>query len=91
MAANADTRARYGSQLEYELDVIAKMGFPGYFLIVADFIQWAKANDIPVGPGRGSGAGSVAAATQGKTTADQAASGSARAAARAPARWSPGR
>jgi DNA polymerase-3 subunit alpha len=37
------------------------MGFPGYFLIVADFIQWAKANDIPVGPGRGSGAGSVVA------------------------------
>ncbi len=59
--ADAETRARYGKQLEYELDVIAKMGFPGYFLIVADFIQWAKANDIPVGPGRGSGAGSVVA------------------------------
>ena len=41
--------------------VIADMGFPGYFLIVADFIQWAKAQGIPVGPGRGSGAGSVAA------------------------------
>ena len=61
LAADDETRARYGKQLEYELDVIAKMGFPGYFLIVADFIQWAKANDIPVGPGRGSGAGSVVA------------------------------
>jgi len=58
---DAETRARYETQLEYELDVIANMGFPGYFLIVADFIQWAKANDIPVGPGRGSGAGSVVA------------------------------
>ena len=61
MGADEATVARYGTQLEYELDVIATMGFPGYFLIVADFIQWAKANDIPVGPGRGSGAGSVAA------------------------------
>ncbi len=61
LGADAETRERYGTQLEYELDVIAKMGFPGYFLIVADFIQWAKANDIPVGPGRGSGAGSVVA------------------------------
>ncbi len=62
-AIDADevARARYGERLEYELGVIAKMGFPGYFLIVADFIQWAKAQDIPVGPGRGSGAGSVAA------------------------------
>ncbi len=59
--ADAATSTRYETQLEYELDVIAKMGFPGYFLIVADFIQWAKANDIPVGPGRGSGAGSVVA------------------------------
>ena len=61
MGADAATRARYGERLAYELDVIARMGFPGYFLIVADFIQWAKAQDIPVGPGRGSGAGSVAA------------------------------
>jgi len=62
-AAGADptTRAVYAERLEYELDVIAGMGFPGYFLIVADFIQWAKAQGIPVGPGRGSGAGSVAA------------------------------
>ena len=60
--ADAATRAkRYRERLEYELDVIAKMGFSGYFLIVADFIQWAKAQGIPVGPGRGSGAGSVAA------------------------------
>jgi len=51
----------YRDRLEFELDVIIQMGFPGYFLIVADFIQWAKANDIPVGPGRGSGAGSVVA------------------------------
>ncbi len=61
VGADAATRSRYGAQLEYELTVIAGMGFPGYFLIVADFIQWAKANDIPVGPGRGSGAGSVVA------------------------------
>ena len=61
MAADAATRTRYKERLDYELDVIAKMGFSGYFLIVADFIQWAKAQGIPVGPGRGSGAGSVAA------------------------------
>jgi DNA polymerase-3 subunit alpha len=51
----------YKRRLDFELGVIAKMRFPGYFLIVADFIKWAKANDIPVGPGRGSGAGSVVA------------------------------
>nr|WP_314444942.1 DNA polymerase III subunit alpha [uncultured Sphingomonas sp.] len=51
----------YRERLEFELDVIIRMGFAGYFLIVADFIQWAKANDIPVGPGRGSGAGSAVA------------------------------
>ena len=51
----------YLERLDYELDVITGMGFAGYFLIVADFIKWAKANDIPVGPGRGSGAGSVVA------------------------------
>ncbi len=51
----------YRDRLEFELDVIIQMGFPGYFLIVADFIKWAKDNDIPVGPGRGSGAGSVVA------------------------------
>src|SRR4051812_44823205 len=52
---------QYETRLEYELDIITSMGFAGYFLIVADFIKWAKANDIPVGPGRGSGAGSVVA------------------------------
>ncbi len=51
----------YRERLEFELDVIVQMKFPGYFLIVADFIKWAKAQGIPVGPGRGSGAGSVAA------------------------------
>lgn len=56
-----DERQAYAERLEFELDVIIQMGFPGYFLIVADFIKWAKAHDIPVGPGRGSGAGSVVA------------------------------
>ncbi|KAB2917093.1 MAG: DNA polymerase III subunit alpha [Hyphomicrobiaceae bacterium] len=55
------TAADYEKRLAFEIDVIAKMKFPGYFLIVADFIKWAKANGIPVGPGRGSGAGSVVA------------------------------
>ena len=61
LEADAATRARYRERLDFELQVIADMGFPGYFLIVADFIQWAKAQGIPVGPGRGSGAGSVVA------------------------------
>ena len=56
-----EDKALYAERLDFELDVIIRMGFAGYFLIVADFIQWAKANDIPVGPGRGSGAGSVVA------------------------------
>ena len=51
----------YEKRLDFELGVIEAMGFPGYFLIVADFIKWAKARDIPVGPGRGSGAGSLVA------------------------------
>ncbi len=55
------TEDDYRQRLDFELGVIEKMGFPGYFLIVADFIQWAKSHDIPVGPGRGSGAGSVVA------------------------------
>ena len=54
-------RQAYFDRLEFELDVIVGMGFPGYFLIVADFIKWAKEQGIPVGPGRGSGAGSVVA------------------------------
>ncbi|MDX1837934.1 DNA polymerase III subunit alpha [Legionella taurinensis] len=57
----AASRAPYDQRLEVELDVINRMGFPGYFLIVADFIQWAKQNGVPVGPGRGSGAGSLVA------------------------------
>ena len=56
-----EERGVYAERLAFEVDVIAGMGFPGYFLIVADFIKWAKARDIPVGPGRGSGAGSVVA------------------------------
>ena len=56
-----DERRAYFERLDYELDVIVGMGFPGYFLIVADFIKWAKEQGIPVGPGRGSGAGSVVA------------------------------
>lgn len=52
---------RYYARLEYELSVIKKMGFPGYFLIVSDFIRWSKNNGVPVGPGRGSGAGSIVA------------------------------
>ena len=59
--AAAEDRARYRERLDYELSVIISMGFAGYFLIVADFIQWAKGHGIPVGPGRGSGAGSVVA------------------------------
>ncbi len=60
-ALSTDDRKVYFDRLDFELDVIMKMGFPGYFLIVADFIKWAKEQDIPVGPGRGSGAGSVVA------------------------------
>ncbi len=56
-----DLAKPYVKRLEYELDVIINMDFPGYFLIVADFIKWSKEHDIPVGPGRGSGAGSVVA------------------------------
>jgi DNA polymerase-3 subunit alpha len=55
------TREDYVKRLDFELDVITKMKFPGYFLIVSDFIKWAKAHGIPVGPGRGSGAGSLVA------------------------------
>ncbi len=57
----AQTRKEYIERLEFELDIIIQMEFPGYFLIVMDFIQWAKDQDIPVGPGRGSGAGSLVA------------------------------
>ncbi|MDB5446111.1 MAG: dnaE [Phenylobacterium sp.] len=59
--ANTAPREEYEARLEQEIGIIAQMGFPGYFLIVADFIKWAKAHGIPVGPGRGSGAGSLVA------------------------------
>ncbi|EIE53084.1 DNA polymerase III subunit alpha [Citreicella sp. 357] len=58
---HAVTPDEYQERLDFELGIIESMGFPGYFLIVADFIQWAKDHDIPVGPGRGSGAGSLVA------------------------------
>ena len=57
----SERRPEYDERLQVELDVINQMGFPGYFLIVMEFIQWSKDNDIPVGPGRGSGAGSLVA------------------------------
>ena len=60
-ALREGNRERYASRLKFETDTIIKMGFPGYFLIVADFIKWAKNNGVPVGPGRGSGAGSLVA------------------------------
>ncbi|MCL8395895.1 DNA polymerase III subunit alpha, partial [Pseudomonas aeruginosa] len=59
--APGKTREEYFERLEFELNTIIKMGFPGYFLIVADFIQWGKNQGIPIGPGRGSGAGSLVA------------------------------
>ncbi|WEJ56624.1 DNA polymerase III subunit alpha [Devosia sp. FJ2-5-3] len=59
--APGKTEAEYRDRLDFELSIIQKMKFPGYFLIVADFIQWSKAQGIPVGPGRGSGAGSLVA------------------------------
>jgi DNA polymerase-3 subunit alpha len=59
--ADGFTREDYDKRLAYEVDIIARMKFPGYFLIVADFIKWSKANGVPVGPGRGSGAGSLVA------------------------------
>ncbi len=58
---HAATVEEYEERLAFELEIIERMGFPGYFLIVADFIKWAKDHDIPVGPGRGSGAGSLVA------------------------------
>ncbi|MFI8025355.1 DNA polymerase III subunit alpha, partial [Acinetobacter baumannii] len=56
-----EIRKPYDERIDYEVGIILKMGFPGYFLIVMDFIQWAKNNGVPVGPGRGSGAGSLVA------------------------------
>ncbi|OJU90117.1 MAG: DNA polymerase III subunit alpha [Burkholderiales bacterium 66-5] len=60
-AERQQQRPHYQERLDFELDIIIKMGFPGYFLIVGDFIQWAKTHACPVGPGRGSGAGSLVA------------------------------
>ena len=73
--AQGFTLEDYSLRLGAELDVIVKMGFAGYFLIVADFINWAKRNDIPVGPGRGSGAGSLVAYSLGITDLDPLAYG----------------
>ncbi len=66
----AERRQPYDERLELELKVIIQMGFPGYFLIVADFIQWARDHGVPVGPGRGSGAGSLVAYALGITDLD---------------------
>ena len=63
-------RAEYVARLEFETKTIVQMGFAGYFLIVADFINWAKRNGVPVGPGRGSGAGSLVACALGITDLD---------------------
>jgi len=68
--ANDRKREHYLERLELELNVISKMGFPGYFLIVADFIRWSREKNIPVGPGRGSGAGSLVAWSLGITDID---------------------
>ncbi len=68
--ASGTTREDYDRRLDHELEVINSMGFPGYFLIVADFITWAHENGVPVGPGRGSGAGSLVAWTLGITGLD---------------------
>ncbi|WP_404363505.1 DNA polymerase III subunit alpha [Marinobacter sp.] len=65
-----EKRAAYYTRLNFELDIIIQMGFPGYFLIVMDFIKWAKNNGVPVGPGRGSGAGSLVAYCQDITDLD---------------------
>jgi len=69
-SAMREAEARYRERLDYELNVIIQMGFPGYFLIVADFINWAKSHGVPVGPGRGSGAGSLVAYSLGITDLD---------------------
>jgi DNA polymerase-3 subunit alpha len=69
-AKRNEVRKRYEDRLEFEVGTIIKMGFPGYFLIVADFINWAKNNGVPVGPGRGSGAGSLVAYSLGITDLD---------------------
>ena len=69
-AVRASRQAEYDERLDFECQTIVQMGFPGYFLIVADFINWAKNNGVPVGPGRGSGAGSLVAYSLGITDLD---------------------
>jgi DNA polymerase-3 subunit alpha len=69
-AARTDKRAPYDARLDFETKTIVQMGYAGYFLIVADFINWAKGNGVPVGPGRGSGAGSLVAYSLGITDLD---------------------
>ena len=69
-ARRAEAGPRYQARLEFETKTIVQMGFAGYFLIVADFINWAKQNGVPVGPGRGSGAGSLVAYSLGITDLD---------------------
>jgi DNA polymerase-3 subunit alpha len=66
----AERKPEYDARLQFEINTIIQMGFPGYFLIVADFINWAKNNGVPVGPGRGSGAGSLVAYSLGITDLD---------------------
>ncbi|MDP8567092.1 DNA polymerase III subunit alpha [Methylophilus aquaticus] len=70
VAAREAKRDEYEARLKFECGIIIQMGFPGYFLIVADFINWAKNNGVPVGPGRGSGAGSLVAYSLGITDLD---------------------
>lgn len=69
-AERAARQSQYQARLDFEIVTIISMGFPGYFLIVADFIRWAKGNGVPVGPGRGSGAGSLVAYSLGITDLD---------------------
>ncbi|HEU4645912.1 MAG TPA: DNA polymerase III subunit alpha [Burkholderiales bacterium] len=69
-AERARAAPRYGERLDFEIRTIIQMGFAGYFLIVADFINWARSNGVPVGPGRGSGAGSLVAYALGITDLD---------------------
>ena len=69
-AVREEKMPEYTARLDFEIETIIKMGFPGYFLIVADFIRWAKRNGVPVGPGRGSGAGSLVAYSLGITDLD---------------------
>src|SRR5262245_25685128 len=70
LALKEEEQPRYRERLEFEIKTIVQMGFAGYFLIVADFINWAKQNSVPVGPGRGSGAGSLVAYSLGITDLD---------------------